>query len=52
MIKKEGNKWNVYDSTGKKRLGSFTTRAAAVKQVAAVEASKADRAKKAKRKYK
>lgn len=46
MIKKEGNKYNVYDSTGRMKLGSHPTRAEAVKQVAAIEASKADRAKK------
>ena len=44
MIKKVGSKYNVYDSTGKKKLGSHPTRAAALKQLAAIEISKSKKA--------
>jgi hypothetical protein len=40
MIKKEGDKFNVYDSSGKKRLGSHSSRKSALKQLAAIEISK------------
>lgn len=43
MIKKVGSKYNVYDSTGKKKLGSHPTRAAALKQLAAIEINKGGR---------
>lgn len=41
MIKKEGERWCVYDSAGKKRLGCHPTKAAAQRQLRAVEANKA-----------
>ena len=41
MIKHEGDKWNVYDSTGKQKLGSHDTEADAKKQLAAIETAKA-----------
>ena len=40
MIRKVGNKHKVFDKTGKKLLGTHPTRAAAVKQLAAIEISK------------
>lgn len=40
MIKHEGGKYNVYDSSGSDRLGSHDTRAEAVNQIQAIEASK------------
>jgi hypothetical protein len=40
MIKKEGSKWNVYDSKGKKKLGNHATRKDAVQQLRAIEANK------------
>jgi len=43
MIKKSRDKFKVYDSTGKKLLGTHSTRAAAVKQIAAIEISKKKR---------
>lgn len=46
MIKKQGSKYLVMDSTGKKVLGTHPTRAQALKQLAAVEISKAQRKKK------
>lgn len=45
MLKKEGAKWVVYDSKGKRKLGTHETREKAVAQIAAIEASKAARAK-------
>lgn len=46
MIKKEGNKFNVYNHTGKKLLGSHDTEADALAQLQAIEASKHMRNKK------
>lgn len=40
MIKKVGPRYNVYDKTGRMRLGSHPTRAAALKQLAAIEINK------------
>lgn len=40
MIKKKGNKYIVYDSTGKKKLGTHSSRAKALKQLAAIEINK------------
>ena len=40
MIRKEGSKWNVYDSKGLKRLGSHSTKKEAQEQIAAIELSK------------
>lgn len=40
MIVKEGNKWLVKDSSGKKILGTHPTKEKALKQLAAVEISK------------
>ena len=45
MIVKRGNKYLVYDSTGKKLLGAHPTRAKARKQLRAIEASKKRRGK-------
>ena len=45
MLKKEGSKWVVYDSKGKRKLGTHETREKAVAQIAAIEASKAAKAK-------
>ena len=45
-IKKRGNKYIVTDSKGTKVLGTHTTKKAALKQLAAVEISKAKRKKK------
>jgi hypothetical protein len=45
MIKKQGDKYNVYDSKGKKKLGSHATKKEAAKQIAAIEISKAKRKK-------
>lgn len=42
-MKKEGNKWVVYDSKGKKKLGEHKNREDAVAQIAAIEISKAKR---------
>ena len=39
-IRKRGNKFVVTDGSGKKVLGTHNTRAAALKQLAAIEASK------------
>ena len=44
-IKKRGNEWVVTSKDGKKVLGRHKTRAAALKQLAAVEASKKRRGK-------
>lgn len=43
MIKKEGSKYVVYDSAGKKKLGEHPDKESAVKQVAAIEISKKER---------
>lgn len=40
MIRKVGSKYNVYDSSGKKKLGSHSTRAKALAQLRAIEVSK------------
>ena len=40
MIKKSGSKWKVYDSTGKKCLGTHDTEKEAKAQIRAIEASK------------
>jgi len=40
MLKKIGGKYVVFDSSGKKRLGSHATRKAALQQLAAIEISK------------
>lgn len=45
MIVKKGNKWLVKDSSGKKILGTHDTKEKAIKQLAAVEISKKERAK-------
>lgn len=44
-IKKRGNKWVVTDSSGKKILGTHSSRAKAIDQLQAVEASKTRRKK-------
>lgn len=46
MIKKSGSTYKVYTKDGKRVLGSHPTKAAAQKQLAAIEISKAKRAKK------
>jgi hypothetical protein len=43
MIKKNGKKWQVTDSTGKKVLGTHATKTEAQKQLAAIEISKKKR---------
>lgn len=43
MVKRINGKYVVYDSTGKKRLGTHDTKAEADDQIAAIEASKARR---------
>lgn len=40
MIKKSGDKYCVYDSSGKKKLGEHKTKEAAMRQLAAIEISK------------
>lgn len=45
MIKKKGSKWQVTTESGRV-LGTHSTKAAAVKQLGAVEASKKRRGKK------
>lgn len=40
MIKKQGDKYVVYDKSGKKKLGEHKTRAKAVDQLQAIEISK------------
>ena len=41
MIKKEGKKWLVKDSSGEKTLGTHSSRKKALAQLRAIEASKA-----------
>lgn len=41
MIVKQGRKWLVKDSSGKKILGTHSTKQSAIKQLGAIEASKA-----------
>jgi predicted nucleotidyltransferase len=43
MIVKQGNKWQVKDSSGKKVLGTHTTKQEAIDQLAAIEISKKKR---------
>lgn len=45
MIVKKGTKWLVKDSSGKKVLGTHSTKKSAVQQLAAIESSKARRKK-------
>lgn len=45
MIKKSGSNYKVTDSTGKKVLGTHSTKKKALDQIAAIEASKAKRKK-------
>ena len=52
MIKKQGNKWCVYDHTGKKKLGCHDTKIQAHGQLQAIEASKAAAAKGKSKKHK
>lgn len=40
MIKKRGNKYYVYDKTGKKKLGTHDSESQAKKQLAAIEINK------------
>ena len=40
MIKKEGSKYNVYNHTGKKLLGSHDSEESALEQLRAIEAAK------------
>ena len=49
MIKKKGNEWCVYTHDGKKELGCHPTKIQAHGQLAAIEASKAKKAKGAKK---
>lgn len=44
VIKHEGDKWNLYDSEGKKLLGSHPSKEAAQKQESAINISKARKA--------
>ena len=39
MIRKEGDKWVVYDSTGKRKLGEHDTEVEAERQLAAIESN-------------
>lgn len=41
VIKQEGSKWVLYDSKGKKKLGTHDSKKAAEKQEAAINISKA-----------
>lgn len=41
MIKKEGSKYCVYDSSGKKKLGTHKSKKDALKQLRAIEYAKA-----------
>ena len=41
MLKHENGKWNVYDSKGKRKLGSHPSEEEALAQIGAIEASKA-----------
>jgi len=43
MIKKQNNKYVVYDSKGSKKLGTHNTKAQALDQLAAIEISKKKR---------
>lgn len=43
MIKKSGNQYVVTDSTGEKILGKHESKKQAIRQLRAIEASKADR---------
>jgi hypothetical protein len=43
MLKHEDDEWNVYDSKGKKKLGSHPSKKKALAQIGAIEASKARR---------
>lgn len=45
MIRKQGSKYVVKTGSGKRTLGTHATRAAALRQLAAVEASKRRRGK-------
>lgn len=49
MLKKQGNKFVVRDSKDEKTLGTHKSKAEALRQIAAIEASKADR--KARKEY-
>jgi hypothetical protein len=40
MLVKKKNKWCVYDSSGRKLLGTHSTKEQALRQLAAVESSK------------
>lgn len=40
MLRKEGAKWCVYDSSGKKKLGEHSTKTKAMDQLVAIEISK------------
>lgn len=51
-LEKRGSEWVVLSSDGKKLLGKHKTRAAALLQIAAVEASKAEREKEKEKKMK
>lgn len=44
MIKRNGKKWVVTDKTGKKKLGTHPSRKKALKQLRAIEISKAEHA--------
>jgi len=46
MIRKIGKNYNVYDKTGRKKLGSHPTRAKALAQLRAIEISKKSRGRK------
>lgn len=46
MIKKQGSKYKVKDSTGKKTLGTHSSKQAALNQLAAIEISKAGKSSK------
>jgi len=41
VIRKEGNKWVLYNKTGKKKLGTHNTKKEAEAQEAAINISKA-----------
>lgn len=49
MIRKHGNSWQVLDRAGTRVLGTHPTREQAQKQLAAIEASKARKAKRNKK---
>lgn len=44
VIRKEGSKWVLYDSSGKKKLGTHDTKAEAKAQETAIKLSKARKA--------